>query len=492
MAGLFDFFNLTDLATRMAEANIHPEAITQAITSNSPRIGDLAQPGGVLEPPSQAGRNRDLKSVDNTMQGFFENLRNGTGPFEPPSVGGLKRDFDAGNNGMMSIMHALTGGMGQEPIAGTPPQAGTPMAPPVAPPAPPPDLSLLMTGAARPGVPGSNGNGLPVGMPRPEGPALAMPGMPQAPVPPGPLQMPTENVPIMAPAPIAQPLLANGIAQPMQPNRPGIERPESATSPHLNTDAEGVKNTVMQTFYAGGVTNPFGLAALASTGKHESGFSPKNMARSWSDPSESGQQGTSGGLFSFRNERLKALRDFATANGEEGNGSPATQAKFFMQEDPQLIERLNSAKSVEEAQSLLNQNIAFAGYNREGGEAGRRLQTARVELPGMEAMVGAPPSVQESTVAAADAGAPVAGAAPGTTVTPPKSFADRLGELGKSIKAPPPNDNLKPPSGTAPLPQSGSLTPNPAAMQMILSMIGGTGGSVPQVAPTLAQLLGGK
>ncbi len=46
----------------------------------------------------------------------------------------------------------------------------------------------------------------------------------------------------------------------------------------------------MKTVQAGGVTNPAALAAIASTGKHESGFSEKNAAGTWSDPSQSGRQ----------------------------------------------------------------------------------------------------------------------------------------------------------------------------------------------------------
>lgn len=129
------------------------------------------------------------------------------------------------------------------------------------------------------------------------------------------------------------------------------------------------------------ITNPYGLAAVASTGKAESGWSPANANRSWSDPSESGQAGTAGGILSWRGPRLAALQSYAAEKGEKGNGSPQTQAEFFLREDPSLVAALNNAKSVEEAQSTINKAWAFAGYDRPGGEAGRRLQYASSYLP---------------------------------------------------------------------------------------------------------------
>ena len=53
-----------------------------------------------------------------------------------------------------------------------------------------------------------------------------------------------------------------------------------------------------------GVTNPYGLAAVAATGKHESGYSERNAYGQWSDPAESGSPGQAGGILSWRNERL--------------------------------------------------------------------------------------------------------------------------------------------------------------------------------------------
>lgn len=130
------------------------------------------------------------------------------------------------------------------------------------------------------------------------------------------------------------------------------------------------------------VKNPYALAAIAATGKAESGFSPQNVNRTWSDPSESGQAGTAGGIMSWRGPRYQAL-------AATGDLSPAGQARFFLGEDPQLIERLNNAQSVEEAQSLMNNAWKFAGYNRPGGEAANRLSYANSFLPTFQGQGGA-------------------------------------------------------------------------------------------------------
>lgn len=157
---------------------------------------------------------------------------------------------------------------------------------------------------------------------------------------------------------------------------------EIAAAPAADVSKNGSTfNPFIETVKAGGLTNPYGLAAVAATGRAESGWSPENAARSWSDPSESGQAGTSGGVMSWRAERLANLRSFASSKGEQGNGSPQTQAEFFMQEDPQLVAKLNAAKSPEEAQSLMNNAWKFAGYNRPGGEAGRRMGFAAAYAP---------------------------------------------------------------------------------------------------------------
>lgn len=142
--------------------------------------------------------------------------------------------------------------------------------------------------------------------------------------------------------------------------------------------ATGTPNEIETQFVNGvrgaGLTNPVGLAAVAAYGRAESGYSPGNVNRTWNDPSESGKSGTSGGIMSWRADRLQNLHRFAQGRGEQPNNiSPATQAAFLAQEDPQLIPRLNAAKTPEEANSIMANAWRFAGYDRPGGENARRL-----------------------------------------------------------------------------------------------------------------------
>lgn len=121
------------------------------------------------------------------------------------------------------------------------------------------------------------------------------------------------------------------------------------------------------------ITNPYGLAAVAATGRAESGFSSQNANRTWSDPSQSGQPGTAGGVMSWRGPRLQAMQNYAAQKGERvGAISPQTQAEFFLNEDPQLVQALNSAQSPQEAQQLMNNAWKFAGYDQPDGETARR------------------------------------------------------------------------------------------------------------------------
>lgn len=138
----------------------------------------------------------------------------------------------------------------------------------------------------------------------------------------------------------------------------------------------------MDAVKSGGISNPNALAAIAATGKAESGFSPGNVFRTWSDPSESGAAGNAGGIMSWRGPRLQAMQQFAAANGGDPNRpSPALQAQFLLQEDPDLIASLNNAQSPAEAQQLMNNAWKFAGYNRPGGEAARRIASANSFAP---------------------------------------------------------------------------------------------------------------
>jgi hypothetical protein len=162
-------------------------------------------------------------------------------------------------------------------------------------------------------------------------------------------------------------------------DQPGIEGSDFGDDGNAIDPPDYSSNEVYNDFMdtvKGGVDNPYALAAIASTADSESKFSPKNMNGAWSDPSESGQQGTAGGIMSWRGPRFDNMRSFVQSN--QGQGSTAQlQAKFFLQENPELIKKLNSASSLEEAQGLMNNAWQFAGYNRPGGEAANRIAKAR-------------------------------------------------------------------------------------------------------------------
>ena len=186
-----------------------------------------------------------------------------------------------------------------------------------------------------------------------------------------------------------------------------------------NLSGNDVYNGFIDTAKQGGLTNPYGLAALAATGKAESGYDPAKVNAAWSDPSESGQAGTSGGILSLRNDRLDAMRKFAAANGEDpSNISPQMQAKYFLSEDPSLVQRLNGAKSVDEAQNAMNNAWKFAGYNRPGGEAARRLSYANAFLPQFQGQGQQVASLDPSAGIATPTQAIQANAAPSGYVDP--------------------------------------------------------------------------
>ncbi|WP_053080308.1 hypothetical protein [Methylobacterium variabile] len=126
----------------------------------------------------------------------------------------------------------------------------------------------------------------------------------------------------------------------------------------------------------GGLTNPYGIAAVTAYASRESGFKGSNITGSWSDPSESGQAGTSGGILSWRGDRLTNMRRFTA-----GAPDPVTaQAQFTLAENPRLTQALQNAKSPEEANALMADAWRFAGYNRPGGENAARLNTTRAYL----------------------------------------------------------------------------------------------------------------
>ena len=164
---------------------------------------------------------------------------------------------------------------------------------------------------------------------------------------------------------------------------PDVSAEISASSPSATAGPEttGLMGDFMAPIRES-VTNPYGLAAVAATGRAESSFDPAKANARWSDPSQSGQPGTAGGIMSWRGPRLDALEAFARANGEDpSNISAATQGKFFLQEDPNLVAGLNNAKSLEEAQGLMDNAWKYAGYDQPSQERANRLASARNYLP---------------------------------------------------------------------------------------------------------------
>lgn len=149
-----------------------------------------------------------------------------------------------------------------------------------------------------------------------------------------------------------------------------------------------IETRFVDSLKAGGLTNPYGLAAMAAYAGRESGYKPGNITGSWSDPSESGQPGTSGGILSWRGDRFANMRRL-TAGAKD---PVAAQAVFALTENPDLTLALQNAKSPEEANQAMARAWKFAGYNRPGGEFEARLGSTRQYL----ARLGGTPSAGAS------------------------------------------------------------------------------------------------
>ncbi len=138
-------------------------------------------------------------------------------------------------------------------------------------------------------------------------------------------------------------------------------------------DPGDIRGRFISTLQQGGLTNPNGLGAVAAYAQHESRYSPSNITGSWSDPSESGQAGQSGGILSWRADRLANMRAFT-----QGAADPVVaQANFLLQENPQLTQALQNAQSPGEAHRLMADAWKFADYDRSGGENAGRLATTQ-------------------------------------------------------------------------------------------------------------------
>lgn len=228
-----------------------------------------------------------------------------------------------------------------------------------------------------------------------------------------------------------------GASQPMAPAiQPADKgpRPNNADARVSSAFGDDIFGRFIGTVQEGGLTNPYGLAAVAATGKHESGYTQKNAFGEWADPSESGQAGQAGGVMSWRAERLAKMRNFAAMQGDDPRRpSPETQAKFLLAEDPTLISKLNNAGSVQEAQTLMNRAWRFAGYDRPGGEAANRLNTAGQYLSAFSGQGEFPAmSAGDNRYTMEDVnggGSPAMAASAPAQRTPPSQFLDTAMQL---------------------------------------------------------------
>jgi hypothetical protein len=159
----------------------------------------------------------------------------------------------------------------------------------------------------------------------------------------------------LQPAQVNLPMQSVG---PSNTSVPGIT--DAPTIPATPPVPQGsIQDRFLGTLRDGGLTNPNGLGAVAAYAQRESRYSPDNITGSWSDPSQSGQAGTSGGILSWRADRLDNMRRFTA-----GASDPvAAQAQFLLQENPRLTQALQNAKSPEEANRLMADAWKFAGYN---------------------------------------------------------------------------------------------------------------------------------
>lgn len=303
----------------------------------------------------------------------------------------------------------------------------------------------------------------------------------------------------------------SAMMDPMQgpPNLGNLMQPQTPASTFpMRPEGQPTGQTVghpfadfMETVRQGGLTNNYGLAAVAATGTRESGWNQKRIAGTWSDPSQSGQPGTSGGALSWRGPRYQNMINFAQQNGLDPHQA-STQAKFFMQEDPNLIAKLNAAQSPQEAQAAMNNAWAFAGFDDpNNNETKARFQKANdfsgafaggigswtdaMAKAGVKTTssgnVDSPVKTDTETTPTSTSGSPVVAPASATS-----TFGSRFGEMMKGIKAP---ESKKPPPGQAPAPQQGSFRPDPQSLQLIMAMLGAGGGGA--AVPTLTDLMNG-
>ena len=142
-----------------------------------------------------------------------------------------------------------------------------------------------------------------------------------------------------------------------------------------------VRSQFLRGAHNAGITNRYALAAIKSTGRRESQFSPHNVNRSWPDRSESGKPGTSGGVASWRDGRLDNMRQFAADLGYTNVIPPGVQGEFMAKEDPRFTRRINSATNALHAARLYDRQWRYAGWNRDSAERRERHRLSQESVP---------------------------------------------------------------------------------------------------------------
>lgn len=212
--------------------------------------------------------------------------------------------------------------------------------------------------------------------------------------------------------------------------------------------------------------NPHALAVIAAYGQHESGFIAKNADGTWPDG-----KNRAGGILSWNGVRLTNMQNFTA-----GDTSPEAQAAFFLQEDEELIEKLEASTSLEEANSIMADAWRFKGHENRGAgsEFAARLATAKGifgDGPVAQATqpAGAPISEEPlDPIAAAIAPPPAGPTGPGgftlrtdlgnvssafatalPTLTDPEKTSSGILPTGPTGPAPAPGASVAPPAAAA-------------------------------------------
>lgn len=262
----------------------------------------------------------------------------------------------------------------------------------------------------------------------------------------------------------------------------GVMGGAGGTAPNLTGNE--IYDGFMGAIRSGGVTNPNALAAIAATGKSESGFNAGNAYGSWDDVGM-----PAGGVMSWRADRLNNMRAFVKANGGDPNKpSPELQGKFFMQENPQLIQALNNAKTPEEAMTLMNNAWKFKGYDQPGtGEAARRISLARNMAS--QFANGGNPDIGKAGSAAGPLGGPgvVSNQAPSNSGTTAADIAAALQTAGGGEDGWGKLDMNLPQAPSPIAPRPGEYNPDANAIKLMLMMLSPQG---MQQIPSLSAMMG--